>query len=139
MAAHRVIALLDTNILIARSSATERPVDISDFSRAFVSSISWAELIRGIHATTELSEFKLRLARLDAARKTFGEGLGFDDDCVAAYDRILARVTTRGADPKAHMLERMIAATAIVHDMTVVTRDASGFAGLEGLVDVAVR
>ncbi len=132
-------ALLDTNILIARSSPTERAVDLSGFSRTFVSALTWSELTRGLHATSSLDHYKERLARIDAARHTFGSGLAFDDECVAAYDRILARVSSRGGNVRARVLDRMIAATAIVHDMTVITRDQSGFAGLEGLVDVEVR
>lgn len=134
-----MIALLDTNILIAAETASESRPDLSGFAQLVVSSLSWSELTIGLHATTELTEFKARLARISALRAAFGEGLAFDDSCVDAYDRLLQRLVARGGSAKSHMLDRMIAATALAHDMTVVTRDLSGFAGLEGLVSIERR
>lgn len=134
-----MIALLDTNILIAQGTATERRPDLAGFTEVAVSVLSWSELTMGLHATTDLSAFKERLARLDALRRVFGEGLPFDDSCLAAYDRLLQRIVARGGSAKSHVLDRMIAATALAHDMTVVSRDLSGFAGLDGLVSVERR
>lgn len=139
MGTQRVIALLDTNILIAAGTTSESRPDLSGFTQVVVSTLSWSELTMGLHATTELAEFKARMARLSALKASFGEGLPFDDACVTAYDRLLQRVVARGGSAKAHVLDRMIAATALAHDMTVVTRDLSGFAGLEGLVSVERR
>ena len=134
-----MIALLDTSILIAVAAPTEDSPTLAGFDRSFASSLSWAELTKGLHTTASLVAFKARRARFDDLQRSFGEGVPFDDDCVAAYDVVLRRVTERRGSGRAHNIDRMIAATAMVHDMTVLTRDLSGFAGLEGLVRVELR
>lgn len=134
-----MIALLDTNILIARDAPGEPPPDLSDFDSLVVSSLSWSELTRGLHVTNSLAVFKARLARFNALRTAFGPGVAFDDACVQAHDDLLRHVTERGSTARAHVLDRMIAATALAHGFVVVTRDRSGFAHLEGLVEVHIR
>jgi predicted nucleic acid-binding protein len=134
-----VIALLDTNILIARDAPDEPAPDLSGYDGLVVSSLSWSELTRGLHVTNSLVEFKARLARFNALRSAFGPGVAFDDACVNAHDDLLRQVIERGGSARAHVLDRMIAATALAHDFVVVTRDAAGFANLEGLVQVDAR
>lgn len=134
-----MIALLDTNILIARETPGEPAPDLSDYDSLVVSSLSWSELTRGLHVTNSLVEFKARLARFNALRAAFGPGVAFDDACVHAHDDLLRQVIERGSSARAHVLDRMIAATALAHDFVVVTRNASGFANLDGLVDVHTR
>lgn len=134
-----MIALLDTNILIAREAPDEPAPDLSGYDRLVVSSLSWSNLTRGLHVTTSLVEFKARLARFNALRSAFGPGVAFDDACVHAHDELLRHVTERGGSARAHVLDRMIAATALAHDFVVVTRDATGFANLDGLVQVDTR
>jgi predicted nucleic acid-binding protein len=134
-----VIALLDTNILIARDAPDEPAPDLSEYHGLVVSSLSWSELTRGLEVTNSLVEFKARLARYNALRSAFGSGVAFDDACVRAHDDLLRHVTERGGSARAHVLDRMIAATALAQDFVVVTRDAAGFAGLEGLVQVDAR
>jgi predicted nucleic acid-binding protein len=104
-----------------------------------VSSLSWSELTKGLHVTTSLPVFKERLARLEALRRAFGDGLPYDDACVRRYDALLRRGVEQGGDARAHVLDRMIAATAVEHGTAVVTRDRSGFRGLEGLLVVDER
>lgn len=139
MAEQTVTALLDTNVLIARDAPDESAPDLSGFERLVVSSLSWSELSRGLHVTTSLTEFKARLARFNALQAAFGTGLAFDDACVRAFDDLLRQVVERGGNARAHVLDRMIAATALAHGLTLVTRDAKGFTNLEGLVQVEVR
>jgi len=134
-----VIALLDTNVLIAREAKGEPAPDLSGYEGLVVSSLSWSELIRGLHATTRLVEFKARLARFTALREAFGSGVAFDDACVRAHDDLLRHVVARGGSARAHVLDRMIAATALAHGFVVVSRDDAGFANLDGLVQIDVR
>lgn len=134
-----VIALLDTNILIARGTSREQAPDLDDFEDLVVSSLTWAELVKGLHATSELSLFKERLARLTSLQRTFGTGLPFDDECANAYDLILAKAVAAGGSARAHVMDRMIAATALSRGCTLVSRDASAFRELEGVLTVAVR
>lgn len=134
-----MIALLDTNIVIAVGTRGEPRPDLSGFADITVSSLTWSELTMGLHAIRDLDEYRQRHARLNGARRLFGEGIPYDDDCVEAYERVISRVAGRQGSVRAHAVDRMIAATAIAHDLTIVTRDRSGFVGLEGLVDVEVR
>ncbi len=132
-------ALLDTNILIAGGSTGEAAPDLSGFDELCVSALSWAELFKGLHTTTDLAEYKARAARLNALRGLFGAGIPFDGNCADAYDAVLARCVAAGPSARSHAIDRMLAATALANDMTFVTRDRDGVAGLEGLVTVEVR
>lgn len=134
-----MIALLDSNVLIARDAPDEPAPDLSGYDGLVVSSLSWSELVKGLHATTDLLVFKARLARFTALRDLFDSSIPFDDACVRAYDHLLRHVVARGASARAHVQGRMMAATALAHDLTVVTRDAAGFANMDGLVRVEVR
>lgn len=134
-----MIALLDTNILIAADTDGEEPATLSDFADLRVSSLSWTELAKGLHTTTDLAVFKRRSARLSALRDAFGEGIPFDDRCAVAYDRVLSHLSAQGISPRAHVFDRMLAATALAHDLTLVSRDKDVFVGLTDLVDVAQR
>jgi len=134
-----VIALLDTNILIAREVVGEAPPDLSGYEGLVVSTLTWSELTRGLHVTRTLAEFKERLARFEALRSAFGAGIPFDDNCVRAQDVLLRRLVERGGNARVHVLDRMIAATALAHGFAVVTRDVAGYANLQGLVQVDTR
>ncbi len=134
-----MIALLDTNVLIASDSDGEAVPDLSGFDDLRVSALSWAELTMGLHATAELSVFKARLARLDAMRKTFGDGVPFDDDCVQAYGALLTRVLGAGESARSRLIDRMIAATAMAHRWVLVSRDRRAFGGLGDDLLVEVR
>lgn len=134
-----MIALLDTNILIASKSETEPAPDLSGFDDLMVSSISWSELIMGLHSTRSLSEYKRRARRLGALQDTYGEGLPYDDDCIDTYNDLIERTGQRGGDAKAKKLDRMIAATAMAHELVLVTRNTDDFTMFEGMLDVVER
>lgn len=135
----RVIALLDTNILIASAADGEAPADLSDFEDLRVSTLSWVELAKGLHTTQDLQIFKQRSARLAALRTTFGEGLPFDDACADAYDRMLAHLSAQQIPVRPHMFDRMLAATALAHGLTLVSRDSDAFLGVTDLIPVVRR
>lgn len=104
-----------------------------------VSYLSWSERTRGLHVTASLAEFKARLACFTALGATLGSGIPSEDRCVPVHAGLLRQVTERGGSARAHVPDRMIDATALAHDFVVVTRDAVGFAQLDGLVQVEVR
>ena len=134
-----MIALLDTNILIASKSETEPAPDLSGFDDLMVSSLSWSELTMGLHSTRSLGEYKRRALRLSVLEDTYGAGLPFDDDCVDTYNDLLERTGQRNGDAKAKKLDRMIAATAMAHELVLVTRNIDDFAMFEGMLDVVER
>lgn len=132
-------ALLDTSILIAHGESAETTPDLRDFDDVLVSSLSWTELTVGVHRTPDIRAYRLRSARLDTLRKRFGEGLPYDDSCDDMFDELLLRVAERGGDPRAHRFDRMLAATAMAHELALVTRNAADFAMFEGMLDVIER
>jgi predicted nucleic acid-binding protein len=134
-----MIGLLDTNVLVAIDQPGEPVPDLHDFDDLFVASLSYSELTLGLHTTTDLATYKKRSARLAQLTQTFGPGLPYDDDCVQAYGQIVEHIATLGGDPKARVIDRMIAATAMAHHLTVVTRNAAHFANLAALVPIVVR
>lgn len=135
----RLIALLDTDILIASKSETEPAPDLSGFDDLMVSSLTWSELVMGLHSTRSLSEYKRRARRLSVLQGTYGDGLPYDDDCANAYNDLLERTVQRGGDAKAKKLDRMIAATAMAHELVLVTRNVDDFTMFEGMLDVVER
>jgi predicted nucleic acid-binding protein len=94
-----------------------------------------AELAAGPHATDDLEERAARQARLQWAEVTFA-ALPFDADAARAFGPIWAAVRASGRQPRRRVVDLQIAAIASAHALTVVTRNASDFAGLEGLVAV---
>lgn len=134
-----VRALLDTNVIIASGSGPEELPDLDGFTDLFISSVSYSELTMGLHGTTDLAVYKARVARLDAAKEVFGAGLPYDDDCVQAYGKVVARVAERGGEVRAHRLDRMIAATALARGLVLVTRNVAHFRLVDDLIEVVRR
>jgi len=132
-------ALLDTSLLVPMSEPGQTPPDLTDVDDVLVSALSFAELAIGIHAATTVTVLRHRSVRLTALRQLFGQGLAFDETCVRAYERILAHLADAGADVKARRFDRLIAATALAHDATLVTSNAEHVANLAPLIDIAVR
>jgi len=133
------IALLDTNVLIAFREPGEEPADLSGFEDLRVSSLSLAELGKGLHAAGDLATYRLRSERLRWTRATFGEGVPFDDRCADAYEHLLLELANKGRPVRSQMLDRMLAATALAHGMTLVTRDLRVFADLSDHVRILQR
>ena len=122
------MVLLDTNILVFlqdRREETVRRVLESDDLPA-ISLISVIELEGGIAA--DPAEAAGRREALDRLQHSFTT-LPFDQQVVDAYARILAST----GFSRARILDRLIAATAIVHDLTLVTSNGPDFAGIPDL------
>ncbi|MEQ6897019.1 PIN domain-containing protein [Microbacterium sp. KR10-403] len=132
-------ALLDTSVLIALVTPDEVPPELDDIEDTRVSSLSWVEITVGLHTVNDLPRFRRRQAASDVLRRTLGAGIPFDDGCEAAYAAILDRVSARGGSPKAHVFDRMIAATAAAHRLPLITRNAADLRGLEGIVELLER
>ena len=126
--------LIDTNVISEvrkRSKANPGVVGFFDRvarteDRVYVSVVTVGELRRGIEIIRR---------RGDAGQATLLEEwlamvldqyadhvLGFDADAAQVWGHL------RAANPE-HALDKQIAAIALVHDLTIVTRDAADFAG----------
>ena len=121
--------ILDTSVLVA-DDIIPIPGELA------VSIASIAELHFGILVAKNEQARATRLARLSAIQRRF-DALPIDDAVAESYGRLAARVATVGRQPRARVMDLLIAATAHAHGATVYTRNAEDLAGLEDLVEIA--
>jgi toxin FitB len=131
--------LLDTNVL----SETRRPrpdpaviafLETTDEDSLFLSVITLAELRRGVD---RLPSGRRRSAlnewlQNDLIVRFDGRILGIERETADAWGRLMARAERNGRTPA--VLDVWIAAIAVVHGMTVVTRDVADFTPLSDQV-----
>jgi predicted nucleic acid-binding protein len=118
--------LLDTSALISESEGlplSEPPLE------AAVSVVTLAELEVGVLTAADEETRSRRLETLVSARER-AEGLEVDQRIASAYARLVAEARKRGRRPRAN--DTWIAATALVHEIPVVTRDRD-FESFEGV------
>lgn len=120
-------AILDTSVLIAAS--TPREIE------AAISAASLAELHFGVLVASEDDERARRAQRLAVVEATF-EPLTVDARVAREWGRLAAAVKTRGGQPRRRALDLVIAATANVHRVPLITNNAKDFAVIDDLVDV---
>lgn len=121
-------AVLDTSVLIAARGPDELEGAIS------VASI--AELHFGVLATGRDDERAIRAQRLGVIEATF-DPLPVDAAVAREWGRFAAAVGNRGGQPRRRAIDLVIAATARVHDVPLITRDR-GLTLIEDLVEVHV-
>lgn len=95
-------------------------------SQAFLSAISRVELEGGVAAVPELSA--LRRAKLDVLLADL-DIIEFSDEMAEAYGRIVQQ----SGYSRRKIIDRMIAATAMVADLTLVTANGDDFRNIDGL------
>ncbi|MGK2932084.1 MAG: PIN domain-containing protein [Solirubrobacterales bacterium] len=120
--------LLDTSMLIGGP--------IEPGLEAAISTVSIAELHFGLLVAKDDEARALRSARLGLIESRFPDPLPIDDRVARAWGRIQAAVANRGGKPRSRNSDLAIAATAMVHDATLLTRDLKDFKLLEDLVRV---
>jgi predicted nucleic acid-binding protein len=120
-------ALLDTSVLIGAA-------DPGDLEGA-VSAASLAELHFGVLVAVDDDERARRALRLGVIESTF-EPLPIDAAVAREWGRLAAAVRTRGRQPRRRALDLAIAATANVHSVPLLTRNASDLRLIADLVDV---
>jgi predicted nucleic acid-binding protein len=119
--------VLDTSILIA-TDVSPIPGELA------ISIISIAELQFGVLVAPDHAR-ATRLSRLSAIQRRF-DPLPVDEAVSDSYARLAARVTALGRQPRARVMDLLIAATAHAHNATVYTRNPEDLAGLDDLVTV---
>jgi predicted nucleic acid-binding protein len=117
--------ILDTSVLIA-TDIEPIPGELA------ISAVSIAELQFGVLVAAD----EARLSRLSAIQRRF-HPLPVDELVADSYAELAARVVKVGRQPRARVMDLLIAATAHAHGATVYTRNTADFVGLEDLVDVA--
>ena len=121
--------ILDTSVLVA-DDVIPIPGELA------ISVASIAELHFGVLVARNEQTRAVRLARLSAIQRRF-DALPIDDAVAESYGRLAARVAAVGRQPRARVMDLLIAATAHAHGATVYTRNAEDLAGLEDLITIA--
>jgi hypothetical protein len=120
--------ILDTSVLIA-TDITPIPGELA------ISIVSVAELHFGILVATTAETRATRLSRLSAIQRRF-DPLPVDDAVADSYGLLAARVVQAGRQPRARVMDLLIAATAHAHDAAIYTRNSSDLAGLDDLLTI---
>jgi len=121
-------AILDTSVLI------ENP-DVPGVSQAAISTISLAELYFGALTTFDADERMRRVAQLGFIESHF-QAIPLDEEIGRALGQLQAAVSERGANPRKRTADLAIAATAIVREAVLFTRNYKDFKLVDDLVDV---
>lgn len=120
--------LLDTDVAIhlrdGDPAVTARVAALD--GAVLMSVVTRVELEGGVHR--EPAHAGVRRARLDAMLAAI-PALAFDDAAADAYGAIVARA----GYSRRKLLDRMIAAQALVHRATLITQNAGDFADIVGL------
>lgn len=119
-------ALLDTSILIGE----EPPPDVE----AAISVASIAELHFGVQVTNDDDERAVRINRLGAIESTF-DALPVTVEIAREWARLSAAVRNRGGQPRRRSIDLMIAATANVHCVPLLTHNVGDFHIISDLTD----
>lgn len=120
--------ILDTSVLID-------PVDLPEDAEAAISAVSIAELHFGLLVADDITR-PLRATRLGVIESRFSP-LPLDDRVAREWGRLQAAVASRAANPHKRSADLAIAATANVHDATLLTRNPKDLAIIADLVRVA--
>jgi predicted nucleic acid-binding protein len=124
--------LLDTSVVIALGSVAVSKVPFE----CAVSTLTLAELTTGPLAVAPGLK---RARRQELVRRTAATlaALPFDSRCATAYGHVYSAMVALGRKPRRpRMIDQMIAATALAHDLPLFTLNASDFEGLESLIEV---
>jgi toxin FitB len=126
--ADSVRAVLDTSVVLATGVG---PLE----GELAISAATVAELHFGVLVAADAGVRAERLRRLSLLQLRF-DALPIDDAVAASYGQLAAAVVAMGRQPRARVMDLLIAATAHAHDARLYTRNAADFAGLSDLVDV---
>jgi tRNA(fMet)-specific endonuclease VapC len=126
--------VLDTSTVIQLGGITDPTVLPRE---PLITAVTLAELSVGPLVATDEHEREARQAYLQQAEADF-EPLPFDSAAARSFGRVAASLRRAGRKPAARTYDAMIAATALAHGLPVYTCNPRDFAGIDGLVVVAV-
>jgi predicted nucleic acid-binding protein len=120
--------ILDTSVLID-------PVELPEDVEAAISAVSIAELHFGLLVADDATR-PLRATRLGLIESRFTP-LPLDDRVAREWGRLQAAVASRDANPRKRSADLAIAATANVHNATLLTRNLKDFTIIADLISVS--
>lgn len=110
---------------------------------SFRSPVSWrsastsiAELKFGVLVAKDDQTRAARLSRLSSIERRF-DPLPIDDAVADSCARLASRVAAAGRQPRARVMDLLIAATAHAHGATIYTRNGADLAALDDLITIA--
>jgi toxin FitB len=121
-------SVLDTSVLIA--------VGVPELEGELaVSAASMAELHFGVLITDDPEVRAERIRRLTLIEHLY-TALPMDGSVARSYGHLAAAVARDGRQPRARVMDLLIAATAHANDAALITRNADDLLGIEHLVEV---
>jgi len=102
-----------------------------------ITAVTLAELTVGPLITADDRDRAVRQAHLQKAEAAF-DVLPFDTEAARSFGRVASSLRRSGRRKHARSFDAMIAAIAIANDLPLYTCNPADFAGIEGLVVVAV-
>jgi predicted nucleic acid-binding protein len=102
-----------------------------------ITAVTLAELSVGPLVARSDQERAARQAHLQQAEQDF-DPIPFDAAAARAFGQVAASLRRTGRKPAARAYDAMIAATAVANGLPVFTCNPSYFAGIDGLVVVAI-
>lgn len=124
--------LLDTSVVIGLAGIAVERIP----NESYLSAITLAELLQGVHMTHDSAKRGLRVERVNWVSRTFRLPLPFDDRAARLYGTLVSLVIAAGRNPRPRRLDLMIAATAESNDLPLITRNAKDLVGIETRVRV---
>ncbi|MDQ2846082.1 MAG: type II toxin-antitoxin system VapC family toxin [Actinomycetota bacterium] len=122
-------AVLDTSVVIA--------TDVAPLAGELaICASTLAELHFGVLVADDAGVRAERLRRLTVLHRQF-DALPIDDAVAASYGQLAAAVAAAGRQPRARVMELLIAATAHAHGARLYPRNADDLVGLENLLEIA--
>lgn len=121
-------SVLDTSVLLGPAPP---PID----GDVAISAASLAELHFGVLIADNSGIRAERLRRLGVIERTFA-ALPFDDVVARQYGRVASAAAVIERQPRARVMDLLIAATAAAHDARLYTRNPGDLAGLGHIVEI---
>ncbi|MGH2915029.1 MAG: type II toxin-antitoxin system VapC family toxin [Solirubrobacteraceae bacterium] len=122
-------AVLDTSVVLATDVAP-LPDELA------ISVVTLAELHFGVLVAGDQATRAERLRRLTSLRSRF-DALPVDDAVATSYGTLAAALAAAGRQPRARVMDLLIAATAHAHDARLYTRNPQDLKGADELLDIA--
>ena len=125
--------LIDTSVIVALERQKGVPAELAvraGSQEVYLSAVTASELLHGVHRAGQESIRKRRSAFIEDAIRLFPI-LPFDLEVAREHARIWADLSRQGMLIGAHDL--MIAATALAHDLSLVTFNAREFSRVQDL------
>jgi toxin FitB len=124
-----VRAVLDTSVVLAADIAP-LPDELA-ISVATLAELHFGVLVAGDQATRAE-----RLRRLLSLQRQF-DALPVDNAVAGSYGTLAAALAAVGRQPRARVMDLLIAATAHAHDARLYTRNPDDLKGVHELLDIA--